>query len=178
VQARLRRTTSAFTRVFDALWARDEKRKEEPMSGLFDDDEEGAAEKLRRAGAPGRTILAAALPRDRDGGVDRVLTPDQVIGKRFPPRHRQMPTYERGIDGEILYESPAQIIDERFPKEGEARVRIRDEDLRRLLDAIPRIEDRARAEKLQRDWERRLLFDPRPLGGEPKKFVPRRAPRP
>jgi hypothetical protein len=89
-----------------------------------------------------------------------------------------MPTYERGVDGEILYESPARIVDERFPKEGEAGVRIRSDELGPWIDAIPNIADRARTEQLQRDWGRRLLFDPRPLGGEPKKFVPRRAPRP
>jgi hypothetical protein len=101
-----------------ALWARDEKRKEEPMSGLFGDAEASAAEKLKRAGTAGRTILAA-LPKDPDGETDRVLTPDQVVDKRFPPPHRQMPTYERGADGEILYESPAQIIDKRFPSPDE-----------------------------------------------------------
>ena len=60
------------------------------MSALFDEDEESGAEKLKRAGAPGRTILAA-LPNDRDGEID--LTSRQVVAKRFP--HRQMPTYER-----------------------------------------------------------------------------------
>ena len=86
------------------------------MSALFDEDEKSGAEKLLRSDAAGRTILAA-LPEDRDGGID--LTPRQVIARRFPPPHTQMPTYERGIDGEILYETPVQIIDERFPNPDE-----------------------------------------------------------
>ena len=148
------------------------------MSGLFGDDEEGAAEKLLHAGATERMILAA-LPKRRGDETDPPpRTPDQEIQERFPPRHKQMPLYFKPPGSTIIEALPAEVVDERFPKEGEAGVRIRDDDLRKWFDAIPRIEDRARAEKLWRDWERRLLFDPRPLGGEPKKFVPRRAPRP
>jgi hypothetical protein len=146
------------------------------MSAVFGDEVETAVEKLKRASASGRTILAA-LPTDADGGIERVLTPDQVIKKRFPPPHKQMPLYSKPPDTTIIEALPAQVVDERFLKEGEAGVRIRGDELGPWLDAIPRIKDRARAEQIQRDWERRLLFDPLPLGGEPKKFVPRRAPR-
>ncbi|MBX9840724.1 MAG: hypothetical protein K2Z80_02830, partial [Xanthobacteraceae bacterium] len=44
-----------------------------------------------------------------------------VIGDRATPNsnHFSDSTYERGVDGEILYESPAQIIDQRFPNPDE-----------------------------------------------------------
>jgi hypothetical protein len=144
------------------------------MSAVFGDEAETAVEKLMRAGAPGRTILAA-LPKDADGEIDRVLTPTDVIANRFPPPHQQMPLYFKPPGSTIIEALPAETVDERFPKEGEIKGVVF--DAAKVIDAILRIKERARAEqdaeKLRRDWERRLLLDPRPLGGEPKRFGPR-----
>jgi hypothetical protein len=105
------------------------------MSAVFADEAENTAEQLRRAGATGRTILAA-LPRDR------VRTPAKNVDDRFPKPEERMPTidaYELGVE--------------------------------KLKDAF----EREKEEELRRAWERRLLFDPRPLGGEPGRFLPRPA---
>jgi hypothetical protein len=75
--------------------SRDEKRKEEPMSGFFGVDEEATAEKLRRAGE--RRLLFDPRPlggepksfvKRSDEIVDDprkfVPTPDQIVKERFP----------------------------------------------------------------------------------------------
>ncbi|MBX9840730.1 MAG: hypothetical protein K2Z80_02860 [Xanthobacteraceae bacterium] len=123
------------------------------MSGFFGGDEQGAASTLRRAGATGRTILAA-LPKDRYGGIDR---PADIVDKRFPQKHEEMRT-------------PAGIVDERFPKEDEIKGTII--DLRKLPEILDAIKRRHEEEELRRAWERRLRFDHRPLGGAPGRFDP------
>ena len=107
------------------------------MSAVFGDEAETEVEKLKRAGAPGRTLLAV-LPKDSDGGIDRVLTPHEVIKERFPPPHKQMPTFFKPPDTTIIEALPAETVGERFPKEGETGVRIRGDDLGRWLDYIRR----------------------------------------
>jgi hypothetical protein len=145
------------------------------MSGLFGNDEGRAAEKLMRAGASNRTILAA-LPKRRGEEIDPPpRKPADEIRERFPPTHRQMPTYFKPPGSPTIEALPAETVAERFPKEGEIKGVVF--DAAKVIDAILRIKDRARAEqdaeKLRRDWERRLLLDPGPLGGEPKRFGPR-----
>jgi hypothetical protein len=130
------------------MGARDGKRKEEPMSGLFGDADDNAAEKLLRSGAAGRTILAA-LPEDRDGGLDP--SPRKVVEQRFPRPNQQMPTYERGVDGEILYESPVQIIDQRFPNPAEVEAVTTDlKNHPTILRAIKRKRDEYLRERRKR----------------------------
>jgi hypothetical protein len=116
------------------------------MSGLYGDDEEGAAEKLQRAGIASRRTILAALPKDSDGEINRPQTPREIVKDRFPKPHQMMPTYELRELGPGLREEFERFIREHDERE---------------------------AEELQRDWECRLLFDPRPLSREPKRFVPR-----
>jgi hypothetical protein len=105
------------------------------MSAFFG-DEANAAEKLLRAGATGRTILAA-LPTDADGGIEPVLTPDQVIEKRFPPPNKQMPAYIKRPDGTIIEALPADTFDRRFPKPDDMKaVPVDFEKWREYLDKI------------------------------------------
>ncbi|MBX9830185.1 MAG: hypothetical protein K2Y27_34965 [Xanthobacteraceae bacterium] len=123
------------------------------MSGFFGDAEASEAEKLKRAGTTGRTILAA-LPKDRYGGIDR---PADIVDRRFPQKHEEMHT-------------PAGIVDERFPKEDE--IKGITFDPRKLPEMIEEFKRRHEEEELRRARERRLRFDPRPLGRAPGTFDP------
>jgi hypothetical protein len=87
------------------------------MSGLFGNDEDRAAEKLIRAGASNRTILAA-LPTDRDGGIDPPPRPPaRVVRDRFPEPHQEM----FSIDAYDLGKERLKGAFERQKKEREER---------------------------------------------------------
>lgn len=119
------------------------------MSGLFGSDEESAASTLRRAGlAADRTILAA-VPDRRDSGTEQVLTPDDVVKKRFPEEEYQRQRRKREEEEEKRYREGVEKLKDEFRRRG----------LGIDEDAVPR-----------------LLFDPRPLGGAPGRFVPRQPP--
>jgi hypothetical protein len=88
------------------------------MSGLFDRDEDSAAETLVRAGAGSRTILAA-VPTDRDGGetdhAGRLLFDPRPLGgepKRFVPRSEAIVD-----DPRAFVPTPDQTVKERFPND-------------------------------------------------------------
>ena len=135
------------------------------MSGLFGDDEDNAAVKLLRAGrATGPTIFTAPA---NDAS--------ETTGQAYRPRGGELKTVSRPPPDadrrRTIVSRPNDVVAKRFPEEGEIKgVVVEGSKIGELADAIRRIKERARteqeraaAEKLRRDWERRLLFNSRPL---------------
>jgi hypothetical protein len=89
---------------------RDEKRKEEPMSGLFDDDEDNAAAKLKRAGA--RRLLFDPEIAEREVRPTIIASPETTADAPTEEQRRKAEeTLKRELQRQIWRKQGIDIDD-------------------------------------------------------------------